>query len=528
MKHRLMIRRLAIVLATSIAVASCHSHDHDAERGHGHDQGHGQATEDPRPALSFTHWTDRTELFMELRALVVGQDSPCAAHVTKLDPFSAFASGSVTVLLRGPSGEERFESRAPTVPGIFRPVAKPAVAGLRRLIVEVHGEGLASQHDLGDVTVYSTIEAAREAIAEESETPGRITFLKEQQWPIEFGTAIAQERPLRQTLRVPGTIRARSDGDVVVTAPAAGRVATNGGEFPRLGGKVAVGDLLGRLAPRLEAADLASLELAVTSAQLEVRFAEREKGRLEGLRGEGAVPERRVEDAAHVADESRAALATAQKRLEQFRRVERTAGGNEGSVQLRAPLSGSVTEIHTAPGAFVEAGAPLFRVTDVTQLWLEARVPESDAAQLDSIRGASLVLEGSEEALDLPAEAWVGRGHVVDPVSRTLPILFAVDNASGRFAVGAFARAYLVQGDERRVLTVPESSLVDDGGVAVVFVQVEGEAFERRVVRVGARDRGSVEVLAGITPGEHVVSRGAWSVKLAASSGAIPAHGHSH
>jgi membrane fusion protein, heavy metal efflux system len=528
MKHRLPSRTLAVLLATSIAAVSCHSHDHDEAHGHDDDLGHGHATEDPRPALAFTHWTDRTELFMELRALVVGQDSGCAAHVTKLEPFSALASGSVTVVLRGPSGEERFESRAASVPGIFRPVARPAAPGLRRLIVEVRGEGLASQHDLGDVTVYSTIEAAREAIPEEPETPGRVAFLKEQQWPIEFGTAIAQERPLRQTLRVPGTIRARSDGDVVVTAPAAGRVATNAGEFPRLGAKVAVGDLLGRLAPRLEAADLASLELAVTSAQLEVQFAEREKERLEGLRGEGAVPERRVQDAAHVAEESRAALAAARKRLEQFRRVERTAGGNEGSVQLRAPLSGTVTEIHTAPGAFVEVGAPLFRVTDVTQLWLEARVPESDASRLSAIRGASLVVEGAGEVLELPADALVGRGHLVDPVSRTLPVLFSVDNASGRFAVGAFARVSLVHGEERRGLSVPETSLVDDGGVVVVFVQVEGEAFERRVVRVGARDRGSVEVLAGVAPGEHVVSRGAWSVKLAASGGAIPAHGHSH
>jgi membrane fusion protein, heavy metal efflux system len=523
------MRRFSVVFGASIALAAaCHSHDHDEADGHDHGQGHEHASEDQRPALSFTHWTDQTELFMELRALVVGQDSPCAAHVTKLVPFSALTSGSVTVLLRGPTGEERFETRAPSVPGIFRPIAKPTAAGPRRLIVEIRSEGLASEHDLGEVTVYETVEAARAAIAEEPEVPGRITFLKEQQWPIEFDTAIAAERPLRPTLRVPGIIRPRSDGDVVVAAPAAGRVATNGGEFPRLGARVAIGDLLGRLAPRLESADLASLELAVTSAQLEVQFADREKGRLEGLRAEGAVPERRVQDATHVADEARAALATAQKRLDQFRRVERTVGSNEAAVQLRAPLSGTVTEIHTAPGAFVEAGAPLFRVTDVTQLWLEARVPESVASRIASIRGAVLSLDGGDESVELPAEALVGRGHVVDPVSRTLPVLFAVDNAGGHFAVGAFARALLINGDERRVLTVPESCLVDDGGIDVVFVQVEGESFERRVVRLGARDRGWVEVLAGVSPGEHVASSGAWSIKLAASSGSIPAHGHSH
>jgi multidrug efflux pump subunit AcrA (membrane-fusion protein) len=87
---------------------------------------------------------------------------------------------------------------------------------------------------------------------------------------------------------------------------------------------------------------------------------------------------------------------------------------------------------------------------------------------------------------------------------------------------------HIVNGEERTALAVPESALVDDSGMFVVFVQVEGEAFERRVVRLGARDRGYVEVLGGLRAGDHVVTRGAWSVKLAASSGSIPAHGHAH
>jgi multidrug efflux pump subunit AcrA (membrane-fusion protein) len=77
-------------------------------------------------------------------------------------------------------------------------------------------------------------------------------------------------------------------------------------------------------------------------------------------------------------------------------------------------------------------------------------------------------------------------------------------------------------------LTVPEAALVDDSGASVVFVQTEGESFERRPVRLGIRDAGYVEVLQGLSAGEHDVARGAWSVKLAASSGAVPAHGHSH
>lgn len=507
-----------------LLLAACHSHAHE-EGEHG--QAHALA-KDERPALSFTDWTDRTELFIELRALVRGLESPCAAHVTLLAPFAPLARGRVTAVLRGPQGEERFESDAPTVPGIFRPVAKPASAGPRRLVVEIRGESVSTDHDLGEVIVYDNVAAARAAIPEQPEEAGRIPFLKEQQWPIEFDTAIVAERPIRPTLRAWGSTRARADGEVVVVAPAAGRVASGGRTFPRIGDRVEVNELLAVLAPRLEAADLASLELAVTSADLQLRFAEREQQRLIELRGEGAVPERRVQDATHATDSARASLETAQRRLDQFQRVERTAGRAEGTVQLRAPLSGTVSEVLVAPGTFVEAGAALLRVTDLTQLWLDVRVPESDFAKLDQIRGASFEIEGSAEPIELPAEALLARGRVVDRTSRTLSLIFAVDNASGRLPVGAYARVFVVNGEERRVLSIPESALVDDGGIAVAYVQVEGEAFERRPLRLGVRDRGYVEAESGVRAGEHVVTRGAWSVKLAASGGAIPAHGHSH
>jgi membrane fusion protein, heavy metal efflux system len=517
------MKRLITLLILGL-LASCHSHSHEG----GDDHGHGREPADERPALSFTHWTDASELFIELPALVRGQESPCAAHVTKLEGFAALAEGRVSVVLRGDSGEERFDSQAPTVPGIFRPVARPTTTGRRRLVVEVRAPGFSADHDLGEVMVFESAAVSREAIAQGREAPGRVPFLKEQQWPIEFGTAVAAERAMRPTLRAAGTVIPRSDGEVVITAPVAGRVATSGRAFPRLGDRVTANDLLGVLAPRLEAADLASLDLAVTSANLELRHAARERERLEALRGEGAVPERRALEAVHAAEAAEAALATAQRRLDQFRRVQQTAGRGEGTVQLRAPLSGVITEVLVAPGAFVEAGTPLLRVTDLTQLWLEARVPEADVARLGTPRGASFFVEGLDEAIELPADALVARGGRIDPRTQTLPVIFAVDNSSGRLPVGAFARVHLGTGEERRALVVPESALVDDSGIFVVFVQVEGESFERRVVRLGARDRGFVEVLSGVRAGEHVVTRGALSVKLAASSGSIPAHGHAH
>jgi cobalt-zinc-cadmium efflux system membrane fusion protein len=533
------LRHVFTLLALPLAVA-CHGHDHGHgddhghahdEHGHGHsghahgDHGHGDTE---RPALSFTHWTDASELFIELPALVVGQESPCAAHVTRLEGFVALAEGRVSVVLRGGGPDERVDADKPTAPGIYRPVVRPTAAGPRRLIVEVRAPGLSADHDLGEVQVFERAAAAREALPEGAEPPGRVSFLKEQQWPMDFGTAVVARHAVQPTLRLNGQLISPSDGEVVLTAPASGRLNAAGAALPRPGARVATDDLLAVLSPRLEAADLASLELAVTSADLELRYADRERKRLETLSAEGAVPERRVLEATHAVDAARAARNAAERRIDQFRRVQRTSGGGDSAIELRATIAGIVTEVRATAGSFVEAGAPLLRVTDPTRLWLEARVPEADLGRLQNELTASFYVDGHREPVDLAPDALVARGLHVDAVTRTLPITFTVDNASGRFVPGAFARVELASGPAHEALAVPASALVDDGGAAVVFVQVEGESFERRVVRTGLRHRGLIEITSGLTAGERVVVKGAWSVKLAASSGAVPAHGHAH
>ena len=69
---------------------------------------------------------------------------------------------------------------------------------------------------------------------------------------------------------------------------------------------------------------------------------------------------------------------------------------------------------------------------------------------------------------------------------------------------------------------------LDEAGRQVVFVQTEGETFERRVVAAGIREQDWVEISGDLKPGERVVSRGAYEVRLASASGAIPEHGHVH
>jgi multidrug efflux pump subunit AcrA (membrane-fusion protein) len=117
---------------------------------------------------------------------------------------------------------------------------------------------------------------------------------------------------------------------------------------------------------------------------------------------------------------------------------------------------------------------------------------------------------------------------VIDPKTRTVPVIFELDNTDARLRIGNFTKVVIATGAPRSALAIPESAIVDDAGKAVAYVMAEGEAFERRPLRLGIRANGWAQVLEGVAAGERVVATGAYELRLAAASGAVPTHGHAH
>lgn len=194
---------------------------------------------------------------------------------------------------------------------------------------------------------------------------------------------------------------------------------------------------------------------------------------------------------------------------------------------MRAPIDATLVETVAQPGAFVEAGAPLFRLVDLARVVLDVHVPEHDAERVVEPHGLWIERSSGLAAIELPPSAAIGRAAVID-AARTMTVRYALPSSALPIAVGTRLSAHLYTGPSVELPSIPLSAVVDDAGTPVVFVQVEGESFERRVVRLAHRERDLVGVSSGVREGEHVVTRGAFAVKLAASSGTIPAHGHSH
>ena len=479
---------------------------------------------EPEP-VAVTRWSERTELFMEYPPLVAGQTSRFAVHFTNLARFEPVRTGRAEVRLSG-ADAQAFEVAGPDGPGYFGIDVTPARAGRYNLSVALDAGTVVDRHELGEVEVLPAGTTPDGAGAPPGDAS--IPFLKEQQWTLGIATAPAGERLVADSLVIAANVEPRAGGRADVTTPITGRLADDLPAWP-VGAAVARGDVLAEIIPvsgHIE--DRPELELAVAEARSALELTRADRGRVERLVAAGALPERRLLETRVSESNAEARLAAAEQHLARLEatRIGQVEGGRDTRFVLRAPLGGVVAESDATPGASVAAGTRLFRLVAVDRVHVTGALPEAALARIDSLTGAELNVPGL--AAPLPLDRLVSVGRVLDPAARTVPIIYELRNPDRRIAIGQAVSLRIFVAAATEAVTVPESAIVDDAGQPVVFVQVGGESFERRAVRLGNREAGYVQVAGDVAPGERVVVRGAPFIRLAALSPQAPAHGHTH
>ncbi len=178
--------------------------------------------------------------------------------------------------------------------------------------------------------------------------------------------------------------------------------------------------------------------------------------------------------------------------------------GQAGARQVvHAPVSGVVLEKAAIQGGRFMPGEALFRIADLSRVWVIADVHEQDLARVQPGRPAQVTLE-----------AWPGRSFTaridylyptLDAATRSTRVRLALDNPQGLLRPGMFARVVLAAGDTTPKLVVPISAIIDDGERRVVLIALGEGRFRPQPVRLGQRGREVVEVLEGVRAGERVV-----------------------
>jgi multidrug efflux system membrane fusion protein len=203
-------------------------------------------------------------------------------------------------------------------------------------------------------------------------------------------------------------------------------------------------------------------------------------------------------EAQHTAAEARLAAATAG-------RDAAKAAGDAAAVtvtyaSLTAPFDGIVTQRSAEPGSMAAPASPLLTLEDPTTYRLEVMLDETRAA---------LVTRGGETIVHLDASETSMPGRVVeiarvDPISHSF--LVKIDLPAGSSVrSGQFGRASF-SGPSRRALTVPTSALIRRGQLTFVFVADADQRVHLRPVSIGQTSGERTEVLAGVRPGDRVVT----------------------
>ena len=181
---------------------------------------------------------------------------------------------------------------------------------------------------------------------------------------------------------------------------------------------------------------------------------------------------------------------------------------------IRSPIDGIVVERHVVTGEMVDPAETLFVIVDRSRMWLELNVALEDAPLVSVGRKVRFEPDGGGPTVTGTIN-WIS--SQVDNKTRTVAVRADLDNPDGRLRDETFGQGRIVLREEPKAIVVPDDAVQWDGSCHVVFVRdkdyfADGPAtkvFHTRSVRVGVKDDGFTEVIAGAWPGEVVATVGA-------------------
>ena len=262
----------------------------------------------------------------------------------------------------------------------------------------------------------------------------------------------------------------------------------------------------------LESGDLARARGELATAEARRDLAQRSLERKRGLNAEKIVPTREVQEAENETSAAEAQVRAARSALQALGAPDRAAeGASAASLVLRSPVSGVVLERTLALGQTADPSKPLFRIGDLSTVWLTVHAFERDAVRLAKGAPARIAFAA------LPGRAFDGKialiGQSVDADSRTVAVRIDLPNRDRLLRPGMSATAWLPVGEQGTLLAVPAAAVQRVRDRWCVFIPKDNRTFEIRPIGRGRDIAGEVEILSGVKAGESIVVDGAFLLK---------------
>ena len=196
-------------------------------------------------------------------------------------------------------------------------------------------------------------------------------------------------------------------------------------------------------------------------------------------------------------------------------------------VSVTSPMGGYIKNLLVKEGDYVAVGQPLATVTQNNRLFLRADVSERYYKYLNGITSANFKTPYDNQVYELEALNGKLLSYGKSAGSFYVPVTFSFDN-KGDIMPGSFVEIYLLSKPMENTIALPIEALTEEQGLYFIYIQKCAESYRKQEVKLGASNGKEVEILSGVNPGDKVVVKGAYHVKLASASNALPAHSHEH
>lgn len=235
--------------------------------------------------------------------------------------------------------------------------------------------------------------------------------------------------------------------------------------------------------------------------------------RAQNLLKSGGITDKDLKAAQLAEQDSRAQVALADAQLQQARSTVEVARKRLRDCRIVAPVSGVIQKKFVNKGAYVEAPTALFTIVDNTKLELQSPVPSADLGPVRPGQKVTFTVNS------FPGVIFDGAVEEISPAvetdSRAAKVRVRVNNSGGRLKAGMFAEGEIQTGIQIQAVVIPLSAVYRDDRAAkdsYVFVAENGKAT-RRNVRIGRERAAKLEIVAGLKPGEFVITE--QSIELA-------------
>jgi len=319
---------------------------------------------------------------------------------------------------------------------------------------------------------------------------------------------------ISETIAVTGTFKALASVEIIPEI--VGRLEQlrlPDGTFIDVGTSVQAGQVIAVIEHSVPEAAVQQAQAALVTAQANLETArvtladaEREKKRMQGLVGSGAVPEQQYDAACTAYDRAKAGLEVAKANVKQAETALTTAKITLDKATVKAPITGIVSKKYVDEGNMVGPTTPLIRIVQIETLKVLGGVSERYLRQL--VPGKTVVHIKTDAYPEDEFEGVVYRfGVEVDVVTRTGEVEIRVPNPDIRLKPGMFARMTIIARQRENVVVVQDSALIREQDSVYVFVANAGKAH-RREVKLGLLQSEYYEVLDGLSVGDMVITRG--------------------